>query len=69
MPTIENKKATISQYPNMLNCDLCLKDFGKSDVFRVVEEDGAYDNEWYAVCQECLKSQKYVEFIKNNCRR
>lgn len=67
MPIIENKKGTIRQYIELKNCTLCSKEFEKKEKFRVVEEDGLFDNNWYAICYSCMSTKKYLDFIKSNC--
>lgn len=66
-PTIVSKKATRSQYRGLTHCELCKK-FLADEQFRVVEEGGAYDNDWFAICNGCVAKPVYAEFIRNNCK-
>ena len=66
-PQIIDKKGTTSRFMGLKKCSICGKDFEKDEKFRVLEEAGTHDNDWYAICYPCLGTEKYTEFFNNNC--
>lgn len=67
MPTVIHKKSTRKSTTGLLVCVLCKKIFDENEEYRVVEEDGPYDNDWYAICKPCVAGPKYPIFMNNNC--